>query len=424
MNLTLPRGTGITTYSQNLISVGTRAGYDMQVLLGKDIRHKASPVELAVLLADHQPAPPAQTPVDRIQRRARRMLTRFGRHANMVSNSAEVVWPSGQPPAPTLWHAANIYSDAGRNFRENKSLTRITFRGGTKYEPSISHWTSPIPISSKNCANIYTIHDLIPLKFPSSTNHNKADYYDMIKKIIDSADCIVSVSETTKNDIISLFNSAPQKIAVTYQSPNLDDEILSKGIDCLANELDRQFSLNYRGYFVFFGAIEPKKNLHRILESFLTSASHFPLVIVGKNGWDNDAEIFHLDEITTHGRTSSNIVRHLDYLSRSQLLSLIKGARATIFPSIYEGFGLPALESMALGTPVLTSTAPALVEICQDAAFYADPFDTTSIRHAINALVRDEDHLEELRIKGLNRASYFSPDKYQEKISGIYSQFS
>jgi glycosyltransferase involved in cell wall biosynthesis len=113
-------------------------------------------------------------------------------------------------------------------------------------------------------------------------------------------------------------------------------------------------------------------------------------------------------------------VRQIPYLPLSQLVSLIRGARGVLFPSLYEGFGLPVLEAMMLGAPVITSNVSSLPEIAGDAALLVDPFDVDDIARAIRALDNDKDLRAELGQRGVRRAAKFSPQAYDDRISALY----
>jgi glycosyltransferase involved in cell wall biosynthesis len=115
-------------------------------------------------------------------------------------------------------------------------------------------------------------------------------------------------------------------------------------------------------------------------------------------------------------------IRHMPFLPIGQLITLIRGARAVLFPSLFEGFGLPVLEAMTLGTPVMTSNATSLPEIAGDAALQVDPLDISAMAAAIRQLDNDEDLLAELSARGLRRAREFSMAKYQVRVRDLYTR--
>ena len=164
--------------------------------------------------------------------------------------------------------------------------------------------------------------------------------------------------------------------------------------------------------------MEPKKNIGRLVEAYLTSGVKTPLIVVGGRAWLEDGEMGLFESSLATDR-----VRRYDYLPRQLLLSLVRGARATLFPSIYEGFGLPVLESMALGTPVLTSNSGALAEVAGDAALLVDPLDVRGIKRGIQALDADEAMREAFAARGLGQAEKFSAQAYQGRLAELYKRF-
>ena len=417
MNLSLPQGTGIRTYAQNLLRNAAAADISTQVLFGADIPHSASAIERAAILADpNSPAKP-RTRTDRLIRRATRIKTRWGRSAQIAFSADKIIWPDGNlPPASVVWHASNIFSDANRHFRSTGELTNIKF-ASVSSRPNIVHWTTPIPLHFSGGINICTLHDLIPLKAPYTTNHDRIDFSRLCRKVFNSVDKIIAISETSKMDAIELLDIPDHRITVIYQSVSPPKEILIRPISSIQRDIETQFNLEPDNYFLYFGAIEPKKNLLRTLEAALTAETNLTFVVVGHRGWSNDAESYFLSSLTNQRMSR---VRHLDYLTETQLASLVRCARATVFPSIYEGFGLPALESLTLGTPVLASATPALMEVCGKAACYANPLDVSSIRDAFTRLSRDLTYCAELRAAGLTQAQKFSPENYRQDLANLY----
>jgi glycosyltransferase involved in cell wall biosynthesis len=155
--------------------------------------------------------------------------------------------------------------------------------------------------------------------------------------------------------------------------------------------------------------------------AFLRTDTHAPLVLVGAKSWLAEDELRLLDSPLWREQGASNRLRRLDFLPRSMLLALVRGARAVLFPSLYEGFGLPVLEAMMAGAPVLTSTAGALVEVVGDAAVTVDPYDAGAIAEGIARLDRDEALRRSLSEKGRRRAQLFSMEAYQKRLSALYA---
>jgi glycosyltransferase involved in cell wall biosynthesis len=196
------------------------------------------------------------------------------------------------------------------------------------------------------------------------------------------------------------------------------------------------FGLEWQQYFLFFGAIEPKKNVGRLIEAYLASGSRHPLVICGKHAWNSHQELGLLYEddrrdfvprgptegVQGLSRRLRDRVILIDYVPSSLLIGLIRGARALLFPSLYEGFGLPVLEALQLGTPVMTSNTSSLPEVAGDAALLVDPYDTRAMAEAIQALDNDSELRATLSGRGPKQAALFSPDAYGKRLVDLYAK--
>jgi glycosyltransferase involved in cell wall biosynthesis len=142
-------------------------------------------------------------------------------------------------------------------------------------------------------------------------------------------------------------------------------------------------------------------------------------------GWGNKTEAKRLQELRTEGGARPNggrRIHHFEYVSLPMLVTLIRGARAVVFPSLYEGFGLPVLEAMLLGTPVVTSHASSLPEIAGDAALYVNPYQIDEIAQAIKTITADGDLRAELVRRGRIQAELFSVARYRERLAAMYER--
>jgi glycosyltransferase involved in cell wall biosynthesis len=269
------------------------------------------------------------------------------------------------------------------------------------------------------------------LRLPYTTLDIKSHYYKLIRRLTKNADHIVTVSEASKRDIVNLFGISEERITNTYQAVHIPDIHRNRTISDIENDLKGTFGLNYKKYFLFFGAVEPKKNVGRLIEAYLASGVVDPLVILGKKAWQADQELqlisgdASLQGVSSRNRDMAGTSRILrfEYASFPLLISLIRGAKAVLFPSLYEGFGLPALEAMSLGTPVLTSNTASMPEVVADAALQIDPYDTRALAAGIRALDGDADLRGRLAEAGPIRAQEFSPERYQERLFKLYAKF-
>jgi glycosyltransferase involved in cell wall biosynthesis len=336
--------------------------------------------------------------------------------------------PGGEIPVDDTWVAQDLFHTANRSYGRLGRFTPLSLAGQGR-RPQVMHWTTALPIRLSGVPNVYTIHDLAPLRLPFATLDNKSRFYRLVARLCRDADQIVTVSETVKSDLVRVFDAAPERISTTYQAVDIPLALRERPENEVARDVEGLFGLAWRGYFLFFGAVEPKKNLARIIEAYLSSGVKTPLVIVGGKGWLTETEtaMMYEDVITAHTLRDevirrSDRIRRYDYLPFGSLVSLIRGARATIFPSLYEGFGLPVLESMQLGAPVLTSTAGALPELAGEAALSVDPYDAQAIKRGIIALDNDADLRRDLSERGRVQAQRFSMAAYRERLEALYAR--
>lgn len=415
-NLSIPQGSGIATYGHTLLRSIRNLGLNGQVLYGPAAKRQASNIVNETMLIDAKGPP--RRPAS-FARSISTLWSRFGCDAYPILPSGNVIWPTQgmqRPEASGYWASRDLFNLANRAFQHYGTTTQVRFRSNDSVgRPDVMHWTCPLPLHAPQVANILTIHDIIPLKLPHTTTDRKDRYYRLLKEACHRADHIASVSETTKADLVQFLGVPDQKITVTYQ-PILPPEAGNQTED--AAWLKNTLGLDWESYFLFYGAVEPKKNLGRLVEAFLEARTDARLVIVGGRSWLSEYETGLLEATLSNGNHSR--VMKLDYLPRSSLERLLRGARGTLFPSLYEGFGLPVLESMAMGSPVLTSRGGAVEEIAGAAAVLVDPYDPTDIRKGIEQLSEDSDLRQALRIRGAQRATAFSVEAYEQKLQGIY----
>jgi glycosyltransferase involved in cell wall biosynthesis len=416
LNLALPQGSGIATYGRNIIKSANALGHETQVLYGPPSQWVRDNIRNEIAIVDQRRNGHLQS---KITRYLAPRLSWVGRSAHLVEPTNEIIWPKdyiGRPESSCFWSSRDLFRHAAKGFGLNGRITPVRFDNENRC-PDIMHWTCPIPlVAEKSIPNIYTIHDIIPLKLPCTTKDQKHKYWDMIQATCDNADHIVAVSESVKHDLISFFNVDEGRISVTYQSVDI-----SKGDDvCVQELLSDVFDLEWKSYFLFYGAIEPKKNLARVLEAYLLSGTKTSLVVVGGRGWLDDKETDLLEQLDKDQSAAKTRIRRYEFLPRNQLLALVQGAKATLFPSLYEGFGLPVLEAMTLGSAVMTSTAGSLPEIAGDAALLVDPYDVEAMADAIRDLDHDVDLRRHLEAAGQLRATKFSQEAYQARLSAVY----
>ncbi|MGH9806965.1 MAG: glycosyltransferase family 4 protein, partial [Terriglobia bacterium] len=392
-NLRLEAGTGVATYARNLTYCTHNMGYETDVLY--DARGAPGFRSLLREIAFFDPrvgAPPAWlTWLRYVGESIRSPLGAVAKRVPITGRVIATHYKSRMPYFDTIWNSPDVFGRAERHFFVNHRLMLPSrFRLHMAKRPHIAHWTYPLPIMIPGTKNIYTLHDLVPLRLPFTTLHNKRRYFGLVRMLARRADHIVTVSETSRRDIINLLGVDESKVTNTYQSIEIPAKYANKPSDLVKREVEGTFNIKYKEYMLFFGAIEPKKNVGRLIEAYLASRISTPLLIVGKLAFksEQDMRLMHDDATSYLEQIGSLTYRrrrifHIDYVPFPLLVSLIRGAKAVLFPSLYEGFGLPILEAMKLGTPVLTSQEGPIPEVAGDGALLIDPYDTRAIAEGI-----------------------------------------
>ncbi|WP_174279093.1 glycosyltransferase family 4 protein, partial [Sphingomonas bacterium] len=321
-----------------------------------------------------------------------------------------------------LWSGAALFERAHAFFRLTGRFATLRIAD----PPAVMHWTYPMPITLARARNVYTLHDLVPLRLPFATLDDKRQYRALVAGCAAHADAVCTVSEASRSDIVELLGIDPSRVINTYQTSPVDPDLLAENPDETARTVARLFGLERDGYFLFFGAIEPKKNIGRLLEAYLSLGTATPLVIVAARSWQSEAELVLLPRADDpsgprHEHLDRRVIQ-IDYLPRHLLMRLVRGARALAFPSLHEGFGLPVHESMLLGVPVLSSDTGAIREIAGDTALLVDPYDVPAITAGLRRLDEDDEFRRDLGQRGAARAATFSPARYRDALAGLYAQ--
>lgn len=422
-NLALRQGTGVATYARTLARAIDAMGWPIDLLYGLQVspksRLEARESLFFALLGEGDDGGQSLKPT---LRRAimRALMTPADRHMVPVPVAGRVLTVDFAQRLPTfdrLFTLGGLFHISARYYRRYRRFMTVRVPD----PPAVMHWTYPLPIRLAGAANIYTIHDLVPLRLPHTSLEDKAYYDALIGECLRTADHVVTVSEASRRDILDLFPIDPSRVTNTYQPVDVPDAV--PGGAALEQRLDRLFDLKRDGYFLFFGAIEPKKNVGRLIEAYLSAGVDTPLVIVGAGGWRSDQALRILDG--GHGKrlAGADRVRVIDYLPRPLLMELVRGARAVLFPSLYEGFGLPAAEALALGAPLITSNTSALPEVVGEAALMVDPYDVGALTDALRRIDGDAGLRARLAAAGPVQAKRFSMQRYRDKVSQLYGIF-
>ncbi len=271
--------------------------------------------------------------------------------------------------------------------------------------PDIFHGTNFSVYPCQKSLKVMNIYDITFIKYPNYINSVVKNYIKRVKHCLGWTDLILTISESTKQDIIEYLQVDSQKIFVTPLASRYDCNFLSaEKSEKLTNQVKYDFS---QPYLLFVSTIEPRKNITAIISAFnyLKQKYKIPhnLVLIGQKGW-------HYSPTFTAIENSAykNKIYHLDYLSNELVALFYTKADVFVYPSHYEGFGLPVLEAMNLGTPVVTSNTSSLPEVAGDAALLINPDEPMQLAEAILQLISDSQLRQEFIDKGKERAKLFS----------------
>ena len=377
-NQALPNGTGVQSYARTLAADLRRSGR-----------------KTALLLDGRAGKPSSGT------------LSRTLRAASPFSARAAIM-PTAPPGFDDAWMARDVFRAAQIHFDIYGRLQRVR----ADHPPGLMHWTYPLPLAFDGVPNVYTIHDLIPLTHPALTGIDARRFERIVRCVIGRADHIVTVSETSRGEIMSLLGVPAEKVTNTYQSVTVPPPVAGEQAAVPG------------AYFLFCGTIEARKNLTRLISAYEASGLATPLILAGPDARDS-AQVLGSAKMAVQPLSSmqpggQHGVWRAPWLERPALLNLLRHARALLFPSLAEGFGLPIVEAMLLGVPVLTSRPGATGEIAGDAALLIDPTDIASMAAAITALDSNAELRAAYVARGLRRAAAFAPDRCMARLETIY----
>lgn len=259
---------------------------------------------------------------------------------------------------------------------------------------------------------ITTIHDMTYLRYPETMNKNNLNRIEQdIKSSIDISDHILVVSEFTKKEAVELLGISSENISVVYNAPSISDEIIPFEL------ISVKFSIT-KPYILYVGTIEPRKNIIRMIKAYErlkeeTNISH-QLVLAGSIGWNIEEILKTIDESVY----KEQIIR-TGYISDIEKNTLYANAQVFLFPSLYEGFGIPPLEAMHFGCPAVCSNAASLPEVVGNAAELVDPFDITSIASGIWKVISYEDYSLDLVKRGYEQEKKFTWEQSARQLEQL-----
>jgi len=259
---------------------------------------------------------------------------------------------------------------------------------------------------------IWVIHDLVWKLYPETTQINNIILNRLIVRNMKRADLLLSDSDSTRNDVINLFDIRNKIITLHCAA---DRSIFHKADNASVNRVKKKYGITKK-YILSVCTIEPRKNLTALLEAYAmmdNSAMH-QLVLVGMSGWKNTT-LFGL--IESHPAKDSIIIT--GYIPAEDLAPIYTGAEVFVFPTLYEGFGLPVLEAMQCGCPVISSTSSSIPEVAGDACILVDPHDIPGLTSTMEKVLSDKTMHNTMVRKGLARSTLFSWEKSAARLLEI-----
>jgi len=283
----------------------------------------------------------------------------------------------------------------------------------------IFHWSYFKYFTHSRARNIATVHDITTIIFPEF--HSNATIKltnSAIFCIRDNADRIIAVSNTTKDDLVRTVGVEPERIDVVYEGCSKRYRVIEN--PQFIKRVTKKYGIGTDPYILCVATLEPRKNLLRLLKAFEVIGKKMEkinLVIAGDRRWGSEKILSKITE-----SNFANRIILTGYVNPNDLPVIYNATELFVYPSLYEGFGLPPLEAMACGTPVVTSNLSSLPEVVGDAAVLVDPYNVESIARGILKVLKDKELRENLIRKGFERVKIFSWEKTARETLSVYKK--
>lgn len=279
------------------------------------------------------------------------------------------------------------FADKTKTIQFNNFITRnISMERAYQDDYKLVWSTTQHGALFSKCNQIITIHDITPLIYPKGRRHQEFYYKFIIPRLIKNSVGIVTVSDSTKNDITKKYKNYienPQKIKVIHNALDLKEQK-----KCEFTEITKKYNVKKQGYLCIIGIHYRYKNIHSVVQAYLKYKDlHSLKVIIIGNDKNNYGKYLHQ---LCEENNLNNLFIFTGYISDMEKNAILSNAFACLYPSLYEGFGFPLLEAMNVGVPVISSNASSLPEVGGDAAMYFDPLNIDKIHKAILDLMKNE----------------------------------
>jgi glycosyltransferase involved in cell wall biosynthesis len=285
----------------------------------------------------------------------------------------------------------------------------------------IFHSTDFVLPPVRQARTILTVHDLTFMRLPECAEMGLRAYLNKVVPLsIERADLVLADSQSTKNDLIELLDVSPDKIEVVYAG--VEERFRPMEGEMALQRVKKRYGLDFP-FILSLGTLEPRKNFTGLIEAYALLRGKgqgrgrrgLKLVIAGSRGWLYDEIFARVEELDLEDE-----VIFPGFVADKDLPALYNLAELFVFPSLYEGFGLPPLEAMACGTPVITSDRPSLPEVVGEAGLMVEATDGEALAGAMEWVLTDENLREEIREKGLEQAEKFTWEAAAEKLLDVY----
>ena len=306
---------------------------------------------------------------------------------------------------------------------EKKLLPKLVKKDGCDVFLSLYQSVSIIP---KEVKHIMIVHDIIPELFSHYLNNSrKKKYWKLTKEAIERAEKIITVSSRTEKDLIQHLKIEPERISVNY--PDVDDIYKIEVHKAKSQKVLKKYGLK-EGYILGGGGLEVRKNVEGLIRAYgvlleSNKKTHFiknlPQLVISGKLMPNLAPLVTDAEKLVKELNLTGHVKLLDFVPQENLPYLYQSALVFVYPSVYEGFGLPILEAMNVGTPVITSKKSSLPEVGRDAVLYSNAEDIHDIAMVIRNVILNENLRKELRRRGKERAKNFSWDIFVKRLFNV-----